>query len=190
MRTFASLILIAFMAISLPTKAQWLGVKTNLLYDATSTINLGVEVGLAKQWSFDLSGNYNPWTFSDNKKTKMWMIQPEARWWTCERFLGQFIGVHLLGGQYNWGGMMPWGITNDNIRQHRYEGWAIGAGVSYGYQWILGKHWSIEATLGIGYARSKYDKYKCQECGERLKSGKRDYFGPTKAGITLIYMIK
>ena len=38
---------------------QKFAVKSNLLYDATATINLGVEVGLAKKWSLDLSGNYN-----------------------------------------------------------------------------------------------------------------------------------
>mgnify|MGYP001168543420 CR=1 FL=1 len=30
---------------------QKFAVKSNLLYDATATINLGVEVGLAKKWS-------------------------------------------------------------------------------------------------------------------------------------------
>ena len=44
---------------------QKFAVKSNLLYDATATINLGVEVGLAKKWSLDLSGNYNGWKFGD-----------------------------------------------------------------------------------------------------------------------------
>ncbi|MDE6177021.1 MAG: DUF3575 domain-containing protein, partial [Paramuribaculum sp.] len=42
--------------------AQDVAVKTNLLYDATATVNLGAEVGLARQWSFDLSGNFNGWS--------------------------------------------------------------------------------------------------------------------------------
>lgn len=32
---------------------------------------------------------------------------------------------------------------------------------------FLGIRWSIEANLGIGYARLHYDKYKCQKCGEK-----------------------
>ena len=40
--------------------AQKVAVKTNLLYDATTTMNLGLEIGLGKKWSLDLSGNYNP----------------------------------------------------------------------------------------------------------------------------------
>ena len=38
-------------------------IKTNALYWATSTPNLGFEVGLAKKLTLDISGNYNPWKF-------------------------------------------------------------------------------------------------------------------------------
>ena len=38
-------------------------IKTNALYWATSTPNLGFEVGLAKKITLDVSGNYNPWKF-------------------------------------------------------------------------------------------------------------------------------
>ena len=33
--------------------------KSNILYDASGTINLGAEVGLAPRWTLDVSGNYN-----------------------------------------------------------------------------------------------------------------------------------
>lgn len=70
--------------------APKVALKTNMLYDATSTFNLGFEFGLGKKCTFDLSGNYNPWTFSDNRKMKHWLVQPEMRWWTCRRFSGHF----------------------------------------------------------------------------------------------------
>ena len=35
-------------------------VKTNALYWATTTANLGFEVGLSKKLTLDVSGNYNP----------------------------------------------------------------------------------------------------------------------------------
>ena len=64
-------ILIALLAVSsfiCPAIAQNAALKTNLLYDATSTINLGFEFGLSPKGTVDVSGNYNPWTFSKNKK--------------------------------------------------------------------------------------------------------------------------
>ena len=60
---------------------QKFAVKSNLLYDATATINLGVEMGLSKKWTLDLSGNYNGWKFGDDMRWKHWMVQPEARYW-------------------------------------------------------------------------------------------------------------
>ena len=102
---------IIFLMIGISLSAQNVAVKTNLLYDATTTFNLGAEIGLSPRWTLDLSANYNPFSFSDNKKWKHWMAQPEARYWFCERFNGHFMGLHLLGGQYNVGGVkLPFGI--------------------------------------------------------------------------------
>lgn len=184
------ILIFLMLLVSISLSAQDVAVKTNLLYDATATINLGAEIGVAPKWTVDLSANYNGWTFNDNKKWKHWMAQPEVRYWFCERFNGHFLGAHLLGGQYNWGGLdLPLGIFDD-LKEHRYEGWYVGGGVVYGYQWLLGKRWSIETALGVGYVRADYDRYKCPHCGEWQDSGKKNYFGVTKAAISLIYIIK
>ena len=60
-------------------------IKTNALYWATSTPNLGFEVGLAKKITLDVSGNYNPWKFGNDRQIKHWLVQPELRYWLCER---------------------------------------------------------------------------------------------------------
>lgn len=171
--------------------AQDLAVKTNLLYWATSTPNLAFEVGLGKQTTLELTGGYNPWTLNDetNKKIKHWLVMPEFRYWTCERFNGHFIGVHSGYAYYNIGGVrIP--FRGKATKDHRYQGWATGAGVSYGYSWLIGKRWNIEATVGVGYVYSNYDKYECATCGDFKQSGRKHYFGPTKAGVSFIYLIK
>lgn len=184
-------VLLSCMALSV--SAQDVAVKTNLLYDITATMNLGAEVRMSPQWTLDVSANWNPWTFSDNKKWKQLSIQPEARYWFCEAFNGHFLGAHLLGGIYNMGN---WdtdftflGTDFGKLEDHRYEGWMVGAGIAYGYQWILSKHWSIEAEIGIGYVYSRYDKYRCAGCGRKTEEGKSHHFvGPTKAAVNLIYV--
>lgn len=82
---------------SLQVSAQSVSVKTNLIYDVSTTVNLGAEFDLSPKWTLDVSANYNGWTFSENKKWKHWLIQPEVRYWLCERFNGHFVGAHLLG---------------------------------------------------------------------------------------------
>lgn len=173
-------------------QAQDVGIKTNLLYDALLTPTLGVEVGLAPKWSMDVSGSLNAWTV-DDKRWRIWMVQPEARYWFCQRFAEHFLALHVHGGQYNWGNLnMPFKFLGSDFRQlkdYRFQGWFVGAGVGYGYSWILDKHWNIEAEIGIGWAYTRFDQYRCTNCGKKLNEKPLDhnYFGPTKAAVNLIY---
>ncbi|MCD7977089.1 MAG: DUF3575 domain-containing protein [Tannerellaceae bacterium] len=162
---------------------QTVAVKTNLLYDLTTTINLEGEVKIAPGWTLGLSGNYNPWNFSNDKKIKHWLIQPEVRYWLCESFAGHFFGAHLHYGEYNVGNIL-------GIKGYRYDGNLYGAGLSYGYQWLLNKRWSIEGTLGVGFAHLDREKFTCGACGEKLNERTKNYIGPTRAAISLIYIIK
>ena len=172
--------------------AQEWAIKSNLLYDATTSINLGVERAIADKWTIELSGNWNPFEFKDNKKWKHWLVQPEVRYWTCRKFGGHFLAAHLWGGEYNVGNIsgLPdfLGTNFSQLDNYRYEGWFAGIGVGYGYAWMLGKHWNLEAEVGVGYAYTRFDKFQCIECGERLYSAPHNYFGPTKLSINLVYL--
>ena len=33
------------------------------------------------------------------------MVQPELRYWLCDKFNGHFFGFHLMGGAYNTTGI-------------------------------------------------------------------------------------
>jgi hypothetical protein len=177
------------MGFAVSLSAQKVALKNNLLYDATLTPNLALEIGLAPKMTLDLGVGYNPFTYSDNKKIKHWLVQPEFRYWFCERFNGSFLGLHFIGGEFNVGNIkLPFGIY-PGVDDYRYEGWAIGGGISYGYQWILGKRWNLEANLGVGYARANYDQYECASCGSLLGSDTKNYFGITRAGISLAYFL-
>jgi hypothetical protein len=252
-----------------------MALKTNLLYDATTTINLGYEVALNNKITLDIWVNYNPWTLGhkwvglDEKglpelagptaseretKLKHFMVQPEVRWWLCEKFNGHFFGAHLHGGTFNvgafvmpfgWGkytdskgkplGTYPvdmhpvgnptvditgigysyqpsttaypglgttsgtelepndrfWGNADrDGIYINSFEGWFVGAGVSYGYHLLLSSRVSMEFTLGVGYAFLQYDKLRCTDCSKKLGEETAHYFGPTRAGLSLVYMLK
>lgn len=157
--------------------------------DATTTFNIATEIATGTKNTLDLYFNYNPWEFRDGKRFKHLMVQPEYRFWFCERFSGSFIGIHAHGGIFNVGGIdLPFGVW-PKLKDYRYEGEFIGGGLSYGYQWVLGNHWNLEANIGAGYAYIHYDKYQCKNCGKRLKKDQhRHYVGPTKAAISLVYL--
>ena len=75
------IIAVLLMGFLQPARAQEIAIKTNFLYDATATVNAGVEIGLAPKWTLDLSGNLNAWSKNEHTKWKHWMVQPEARYW-------------------------------------------------------------------------------------------------------------
>ncbi len=186
------ILLAALMLLGCPlAQAQKAAVKTNLLYDALLTPDLGLEVKLAPQWTLDVTGNVNFWKINQHR-WKQWSVQPEARFWFCQAFSGHFLGAHLIGGQYNFGnlplGFKFLGTDFGQLRDNRFQGWMGGAGVAYGYSWILDRHWNLEAELGIGWIYAHYDKYPCAVCGTRLDSGDHNYFGPTKAAINIVYI--
>jgi len=169
------------------TLPHW-GIKSNLLYDATTTMNLGIEFRTGAKTSFDIPLSYNPWVFSNNSKWTHILVQPEFRWWVRETFRGSFFGLHGHYAFYNTGGL-PNPPFSEYMNLHRFEGWLAGAGLSYGYRWNFNHRWALEATVGGGYAYLAYDRYPCAHCGEKMNSETKNYFGPTKAGVTLVYGI-
>ncbi len=170
--------------------AQHVAVKTNLVYWGTTTPNLSIETALGIKTTLDLQGTYNPFTFHDNKKLRHWSVQPEVRFWLCEKFVGGFFGLHAHHGVFNVGGIkLPLEIY-PGLEHHRYQGHATGAGFSYGHQWYLGAHWNLEAQFGFGYTYADFDRYECHKCGEHLGRGHKHYFGPTKMGVSLVYLFK
>lgn len=171
------ILLAVFLATHHTLSAQRMAVKTNALYWLATTPNVGMEFALNRKWTVELAGAYNPWTFKDDKKMRFWLVQPEARYWFCEKFEGHFIGIHAHGAQF-FGG----------FDEKRYDGYLAGGGLAYGYQWILSPRWNLEAAIGLGYARLWYKESPRIPCMKCYEDKHKNYVGPTKAAISLVYM--
>lgn len=191
---------LALTIIGLPALSQEVAIKTNLLYDATATPNLGVEVGVGGKSTVNIVYGINPWKFSSSthgeRYAKHWVLMPEYRWWTCSRLNGHFFGVHAMGGQLNVSnvdipvpGFFFSGVKlNKAARDSRYQGAFAGAGFTYGYQYPLSRHWNLEGEIGVGYAHVWYDQYPCGDCGQKIRDGHANYFGVTKIGLSIMYV--
>ena len=171
------ILLLMLVGFSFSGKSQNVAVKTNTLFWGATTPNLGIEVACSPKVTIDLWGAYNPWTFRNDKKMRFWLIQPEGRYWFCEKFEGHFVGLHLHGAQF-FGG----------FKEKRYDGYLAGGGISYGYDWILSPHWNLEAQIGVGYARLWYKESPRIPCIKCYENKHRNYWGPTKAAISFVYI--
>ena len=191
--------LLLFSGISV--NAQRIGVKTNALYLATSTPNIGLEYAFADRFSLELEGGYNPWTLDSdrNMKAKHFLVSPEVRYWFCESFNGHFIGINANYTLFNLSGVdVPAvffpsarsAMVLEDLKNRRSEGWAAGAGLTYGCVWPIARRWNLECTVGLGYWYTDYDKFESRKCGLFQEHVSHGAFGPTALGISFIYLIR
>ncbi|MDR0541810.1 MAG: DUF3575 domain-containing protein [Dysgonamonadaceae bacterium] len=169
-----------------PAQAQKIAEKSNLLWWATVSPNIGTEIALSNQWSLDATFSYHPWRIWETTNLRHWLVSPELRWWYCRSYEGSFWGVHALAGQFNVRALPLTGMPES----YDYAGFLAGGGLSYGYHLPLSARWSLEFTVGGGYVWISYDKYECKECREKIATGYYNYFGPTRVGLSLIYFLQ
>jgi outer membrane protein OmpA-like peptidoglycan-associated protein len=52
----------------------------------------------------------------------------------------------------------------------------------------LGRHWNIEALIGVAVGYTKYDRYECGHCGTKIGDDKT-WFAMPQAGVSIVYNI-
>lgn len=201
MKRYLIIAVLFFLASAGTASAQKLAVKTNALYWGTATHNLGLEYAMADRWTLELEGGYNPWTFDSEKnmKIKHWLVSPEVRYWFCESFLGHFVGINGNYTLFNISGIPTPGVFIDlssntdsktDLKNSRVQGWAVGAGVTYGYAFPIARRWNMELTLGYGIWYTEYGQYESRKCGLFQQDMQKWALGPTALGVSFMFMIK
>lgn len=167
-------------------KPFYLSARNNFLYDAALVPNIGAEVYLGGGWSLEGTWAYAWW--KDDGKHDYWRIYggelDVRRWFGRAAEAKPLTGHHLgLYGQiftYDF----ELGDTG-NLSKFSY-GW----GFEYGYALPIGRRLNLDFSLGIGYIGGDYKKYEpVDECYVWRADKSRHWFGPTKAEITLAWLI-
>ncbi len=170
-------------------------IKTNLLFDALTALNVELEVPIGNRWS--IAGEYIfPWWLWERKQYCLESLSGnlEGRYWFGNRktrpvLTGWFVGLYTGAGYYDIGLGVDKGYQGEFF---------IAAGVSGGYAHTINKKGTLrmEYSLGVGYMRTKYRQYDpAQICSDeqwhliKQKSGKFSWFGPTRAKISLVWLI-
>lgn len=172
-------------------KRPLFALKTNLLFDAALMPNIEFEVPIGKRWS--VNGEYVfPWWLLDNDKYCMQLLMGglEGRYWLGSRkkreqkevLTGHFLGLYAGGGKYD----LQW-------EENGYQGeFFIAAGVSYGWATRIARNLHLEFNIGIGLLRTDYRHYHARDNYQTLlwqENGKYTWFGPTKAKISLVWLL-
>lgn len=174
-----------------PTPTRWkersLSLRTNLLYDAFLLPTLGVEWRISHSIGLKLDGSFSWWGGNHGKVQKVWLVNPEVRWYLLRdrRF---YVGVSGSYGEYNIYKYLPGKLLKGDTG---YQGKLWNAGVTLGYQLSLSRSFSLDFNLGLGYTRSAYDSFGMTD-GVRIHKQQdrtKNFPGPTQAGISLVWTI-
>lgn len=176
-------------------KTFCMALKSNLLYDAFLIPNIGAEFYLGKQWTLSANWQYSWW--KNDRKHLYWRIYGGdigirkyfGKAASTRLFTGHHIGIYgqILTYDVEWGkrGMIG-GIPGGSIWDKAH----YGGGLEYGYSKPIGKRFNLDFSLGAGYLGGIYYEYLPMDDHYVWQATKkRNWLGPTKAEITLVWLV-
>lgn len=171
-------------------KQPRIALRTNLLYDATLSPNLGVDVRVDSAWTVGLLAGFNAWDI-DKEKNKKWrhaLFSIRARKYRDSLFHKGYYEADVIYSHYNVGNTkIPFGLYSA-VKDRRLQGDLVALGGKYGYSWILARHWRIEAEAGVAVGYAWFKEYDCDHCGTYYGKGDRIFLLP-QLGINVVYII-
>ena len=176
-------------------KPFYMALKTNLLYDALVTPNIGAEFYLGKNWSAGANWMYAWW--KNGSTHKYWRIYGGdiyvRRWFGKKAeekpLTGHHIGIYgqaltydFCDGDRGYMGGEPGGTLWDRA--------SFAGGIEYGYSHPIARRLNLDFTIGVGYLGGRYYEYVPDDgCYVWQATKNRKWFGPTKAEVSLVWLI-
>ncbi len=163
----------------------WIGndteisLRANLLRWATLTPDLGVEWRICPSWGIAVNSSWTSWSWNDkDRRYALWEVAPEVRYYMGEK-KAWYLGAMFKAGQFNY-----------KLSETGKQGDLMGGGITAGYQLRLNKALALDFNLGLGYLNADYEKYEVID-GVRVRRGNetKDWWGPTNAGVTLVWKL-
>lgn len=170
-------------------------VKTNLLYDAVTGLNVEVEVPIANRFSVAWEDVF-PWWETGNKYCfQLWEMGAEARYWFkpwetvgTEKLRGWFVGPYVMSGKYDF--------QYDKSINYQGELWSVGATAGYAMPIGKKKRVNLEFSLSMGYMKTHFRHYLPTDSYDKLihdPAGDGSFYNifkyPTKAKVSLVVPI-
>ena len=173
--------------ILIESKPFYMSLKTNLLSDVAIVPNIGAEFYLGRDFTVSASWSYSWWK---NDRTK-WYWRTYGGDIAVRKYFGAAAKVKPLTGHH--AGVYAQAFTYDfagGKSGQLCDTWSYGAGVEYGYSLPISRRLNLDFALGVGYLGGLYKEYIPQDdCYVWQATKRRHWFGPTKAEVSLVWLI-
>ena len=164
-----------------------IALKTNVLLDLIAIPNAGLEIPLGNRWSVAVNGHY-AWWKSD---ARSWYWRTYGGDIALRRWFGSKTAGRPLAGHHAgiYGQMLTYDFATGG-RGYLADKWSYGAGLEYGYSLPIRKRLHLDFTLGVGYLGGEYKEYLPMDDHYVWQATRnRNWFGPTKAEISLVWLL-
>ena len=168
-------------------KPFYMSLHTNMLYDLALVPNGGVEFYLGRGWS--VAGNWMYAWWKSDRKHNYWRIYGGDL--AVRKYFGRLAKEKPLTGHHAgvYGGIVTYDFELGG-RGYLGDRWSWHAGVEYGYALPIARRLNLDFSLGLGYLGGEYKEYlPIDDCYVWQATKRRRWFGPTKAGIALVWLI-
>ncbi|GHT05729.1 hypothetical protein AGMMS49525_13340 [Bacteroidia bacterium] len=171
---------------------------SNLLYDVVLVPNLYLEAVLSPHISASVQGIWMWWDNRDPNylSYRIQALWAEARYWLNPQLSangnyrplsGWYAGVY--GSLFNYDIRLFKDNPTDygNLSRDSYS-----VGLTCGYSHVLNRSLRVNFSLGLGYATGTYYLYDYSHNSEKYIQRDMEhlhYFGPTQAGVSLVWLI-
>ena len=166
-------------AADIQKRSHSLSLRANLLRWATLTPDLGIEWRISRSFGIAVNGSWTTWSWDDKaRRYALWEVAPEVRYYIGDTKRG-YVGAMYKAGEFNY-----------KLSATGRQGKIMGGGITGGYQLRLNNALSMDFSLGLGYLRADYHRYTVVD-GVRVRQDKagKNWWGPTSAGVTLVWTI-
>ncbi len=174
--------------------------KTNLLFDVATVLNVSAEVPIGKRVSLAGEWTFPWWTWdngeADSKRHRLQLLYGniEARYWFGSRdnrpvLTGWYAGLYSGGGKYDFE------YDKTGVQGEFF----VAAGLSAGYAHTINKAHTLrmEYSASVGYLETDYRDYNAIYGGGvddkwhpiRKSTGEYTYIGPTALKVSLVWML-
>lgn len=168
-------------------RSQFVALKTNVAALGVLVANLGVEFSFGHGFSLDLPVYYSPYDITSKYRVRILGTQPELRYWLRRDCPGD---GHFFGLNATVAGFDVSFPHTDRFQDPERALW--GVGLSYGYALSFGadRHWGLECNIGLGYMNYRFDAFNNVYNGKLIYTGRKDYWGITRVGLSLTYKFR
>ncbi len=179
-----------------PSEELLVAVKSNLVLDLLTVVNIAAEVPIGEHWSVVGEVAYPWWrSWRANYTMQIESYHAEVKYWLGDRTMREQLEGWSVSAYGGWGRYDIQPFTKRGV-----QGEFSDFGLELGYSHPIARNLNLEYTVGLGYVSTRYEDYRMVRNTDKygdikvipypwMKNSVRTLL-PTRCGVSLVWLIR